>query len=157
MLDDPEYTSWSYKRISLLQIAQTDLGPAQPPVQWVSEVNQPACEADHPTPSGTKVKSECSCTSNPPHRVTTSRGTTSCTHPTESFCLVISITGLNRPNIGKGWWTRFIEMSYQSSFARGPDCQVAVSGEWEYETSAVTCHERHLNCTVQHCARTPPT
>jgi len=58
MLDDPEYNSWSYKRISLLQIAQTDLGPTQPSVQWVPEVNQPAREADNPPPSGARVKSE---------------------------------------------------------------------------------------------------
>jgi hypothetical protein len=101
MLDEPEYSSWSYKRISLLQIAQTDLGPAQPPAQWVPEVNQSAREANHPTPSGAKVKSEWSCTSNPPHRVMISIGTTSCTDPTESICLVISITGLNRPKTGK--------------------------------------------------------
>jgi hypothetical protein len=42
------------------------LGPTQPPIQWALGVKHLGCEADHPHPSITGVKSEWSFTSTPP-------------------------------------------------------------------------------------------
>jgi len=47
-------------------------GPTQPPIQWVlgavtSEVKWSGREADHSSPSSTKIKNAWSCTSTPPY------------------------------------------------------------------------------------------
>jgi hypothetical protein len=51
-----------------------DLGPTQPPIQWVPEavslgVKRPGREADHSLPSNAEVKKAWSCTSNPTIRL----------------------------------------------------------------------------------------
>jgi hypothetical protein len=55
---------------SLLQNVRADLGPTQPPIQWVlgclPGVRRPRRDADHSAPSSIEVKNECRHTSTPP-------------------------------------------------------------------------------------------
>jgi hypothetical protein len=53
-----------------LTASRPDLGPTQPPIQWVLGalslgIKPPGCEADYSLPSSAEVKNAWSCTSTP--------------------------------------------------------------------------------------------
>jgi len=57
--------------------SRLDMGPTQPPIQWVPGIKQTGCEADHSLPSSSKIKNVWSYSLNPPlHHTPLRRGAT---------------------------------------------------------------------------------
>jgi hypothetical protein len=69
------FDSWRGLGIFLFStVSRTDLGPTQPPIQWVPQalflgIKRPGREADHSPPSSADVKNAWSYTSTPPIRL----------------------------------------------------------------------------------------
>jgi hypothetical protein len=73
-LDDREFESWQGLGIFFITTFRPDLGPTQPPIQWIPGAlslgeKRPGHEADRSPPSSAEVKNTWSYTSTSPVRL----------------------------------------------------------------------------------------
>jgi hypothetical protein len=105
--------------------SRTDLGPTQPPIQWVPGalslgVKRLRCEADHSPPCSAEVKNEWSYTSTPPiclHGVVLSLGQGQL-YLLPLLSSQLTFTCCFENNVTKKFWFRLVSIYVVFSFNR---------------------------------------